>query len=151
MKKYAMFVGFPLFLTACVPNVSPQSYSVGSVGQVNRSIAAKVISVREIDIQGTNSGSGAAVGAGLGAVGGSGLGGSVRGGIASTIAGGVIGGAAGAIIESTASAQKGLEYVVDTTNGNLMTVVQGTDPYFPVGTKVLVLYGAPSRLIADPR
>jgi len=41
--------------------------------------------------------------------------------------------------------------VVQTQNGNLMTVVQGPDPVFSTGMRVLVLYGSPSRIIADPR
>ncbi len=41
--------------------------------------------------------------------------------------------------------------VVQTENGNLMTVVQGPDPVFSTGMRVLVLYGSPSRIIADPR
>jgi outer membrane lipoprotein SlyB len=67
------------------------------------------------------------------------------------IGGAVIGGLAGAAIESSATQQKGLEYVVETENGNLMTIVQGTNPAFMEGQRVLVLYGTPSRLIADPR
>jgi outer membrane lipoprotein SlyB len=44
----------------------------------------------------------------------------------------------------------GFEYVVETSNGNLMTLVQGS-PTLNVGDRVLILYGSPSRLIADPR
>lgn len=44
-----------------------------------------------------------------------------------------------------------MEYVVQTENGSMMTVVQGAAPSFAQGDKVLVLYGSPSRLIADPR
>jgi hypothetical protein len=47
--------------------------------------------------------------------------------------------------------QKGMEYVVETENGNLMTIVQGITELFKEGQKVLVLYGTPSRIIADPR
>ncbi|AWF33676.1 putative outer membrane lipoprotein SlyB [Klebsiella oxytoca] len=44
-----------------------------------------------------------------------------------------------------------MEYVIETENGNLMTVVQGNTPLFVEGNKILVLYGSPSRIIADPR
>ena len=63
----------------------------------------------------------------------------------------MVGGVAGAAIESSATRQKGMEYVVETENGNLMTIVQGLEPVFAVRQKVLVLYGSPSRLIVDPR
>ena len=138
-------------LGGCAHNISPQTYSVGSVGQVNRTVSATVISAREVDIAGT-AGIGGSAGTAAGAVAGSAAGGnSTRGNIVGAIGGAVIGGLAGAAIESNATKQKGVEYVVETENGNLMTIVQGTDSIFVTGDKVLVLYGSPSRLITDPR
>lgn len=139
-----------VFLTGCAHDISPQSYSVGSVGQVNRTISATVISARAVDVSGTN-GLGGGAGSALGAVGGSSLGSTGRDNLAGAIGGAVVGGLAGAAIEGSATKQKGMEYVVETENGNLMTLVQGPDTIFAVGQKVLVLYGSPSRLIADPR
>jgi outer membrane lipoprotein SlyB len=107
--------------------------------------------VREVDVAGTT-GVGGSAGTAAGAVVGSGAGGgNTRGNIVGAIGGAVVGGLAGAAIEANATKQKGMEYVVETENGNLMTIVQGTDTVFSEGQKVLVLYGAPSRLIADPR
>ena len=138
-------------LTGCASNISPQTYSVGSVGQVNRTVSATVISAREVNVSGTSALGGNA-GAAAGAVIGSGAGGNnSRGNIVGAIGGAVVGGITGAAIESNATKQKGMEYVVETENGNLMTMVQGIDPIFHLGQKVLVLYGSPSRLIADPR
>lgn len=137
-------------LAACTTNISPTSYSVGSVGQVNRTVAAKVISVRAVEINGTT-GAGGTAGAALGATGGSGIGHGDRAHVAGAIAGAVVGAIAGAAIEQSATRQSGFEYVVQTENDNLMTIVQGANPTFAVNDKVLVLYGAPSRLIADPR
>ncbi|HAN54964.1 MAG TPA: hypothetical protein DCQ77_01635 [Betaproteobacteria bacterium] len=54
-------------------------------------------------------------------------------------------------IEGNATKQKGMEYVVETENGNLMTIVLGIDPIFVARQKVLVIYGSSSRMIADPR
>lgn len=139
-----------LFLAGCASNISPATYSVGSVGQVNRTIAATIISARAVDIDGS-SGAGAATGAGLGAVAGSGAGGSGRANVAGAIGGGVIGTLVGSAIEQSATRQTGIEYVVQTDNNNLMTVVQGSNPSFSIGDKVLVLYGSPSRIILDPR
>lgn len=143
-----------LFLTVllfgCAKNLSPQSYSVGSVGQINRTIAGKVISAREVDVAGTT-GTGGGAGTALGAVGGSSMGGTGRSNLAGAIGGAVIGGLIGSAIEENATKQQGLEYVVETENGNLMTIVQGLTPVFGAGQKVLVLYGSPSRVIIDPR
>jgi len=123
---------------------------VGSVGQVNRTVPATVISAREVDIAGTT-GVGGTAGTAAGAVVGSAAGNNPRANIVGAIGGAVAGGLAGAAIESNATRQKGMEYVVETENGNLMTIVQGPEPIFLVKQKVLVLYGSPSRLIADPR
>lgn len=151
MKTIAVLITAIVCLGGCASNISPQTYSVGSVGQVNRTVAATVVSVREVDVAGT-AGLGGSAGAASGAVVGSAAGGNnSRGNIVGAIGGAVVGGLAGAAIEANATKQKGMEYVVETENGNLMTIVQGTDAPFAVGQKVLVLYGSPSRLIADPR
>ncbi len=43
-----------------------------------------------------------------------------------------------------------MEYVVETENGAVLTVVQGEDAALIVGQNVLVMYGSRSRVIADP-
>ena len=151
MKTSVVVALAALSLIGCASDISPKTYSVGSVGQINRTIAATVISVREVDVAGTT-GVGGSAGTAAGAVAGSSAGGNnSRGNIVGAIGGAVIGGLAGAAIEANATKQKGMEYVVETENGNLMTIVQGIEPVFTTGQKVLVLYGSPSRLIADPR
>ena len=134
----------------CTPNIAPSTYSVGSVGQVNRTIAAVVVSVRAVRVDGAGGGGGLAGGA-AGAVAGSSLGSSGRANAVGAIGGAVVGAVAGAAIERGASSQDALEYVVQTENDNLLTIVQGKSPLFAEGDRVLVLYGSPARLIADPR
>lgn len=134
----------------CAPNVRPESYSIGSVGQVNRSVAAVVVSARLISIDGTT-GSGAAVGGLAGAVGGSSVGGSGRANAIGAVGGAIVGSIIGAAVERSESYVDGLEYVVESSNGSLMTIVQGAEPVLPVGSHVLVLYGSPARIIKDPR
>ena len=151
MRMAFAVIAATLGLMGCTSNLSPGTYSVASVGQVNRTVSATVISVREVDVAGTT-GLGGGAGSATGAVIGSGAGGgNSRGNIVGAIGGAVVGGLAGAAIEANATKQKGTEYVVETENGNLMTIVQGSEPLFSTGQKVLVLYGSPSRLIADPR
>lgn len=149
MKRAALIIALAL-LSGCAQNISPNSYSVGSVGMVNRSIAGVIISARPVDIRGT-AGLGGTAGAAAGAAAGSAIGGGTRANIVGAIGGAVVGGLTGAALEASATKQTGMEYVVETENGNLMTVVQGGAPVFVEGNKVLVLYGSPSRIIADPR
>jgi outer membrane lipoprotein SlyB len=151
MRMLLLLAGAMIVLGGCASNISPQTYSVGSVGQVNRTVSGTVISAREVDVAGTT-GIGGGAGTATGAVVGSSAGGNnTRGNIVGAIGGAVIGGLAGAAIEANVTKQNGVEYVVETESGNLMTIVQGSYPLFLAGQKVLVLYGSPSRLIADPR
>jgi outer membrane lipoprotein SlyB len=144
---YVLIAAFALF--GCQPNISSDTYSVGSVGQVNRVIRAKVLSARTVNISGTQSGVGAGAGAVAGGVGGSAMGNNARSGIVGAVGGAVVGGIIGAVAEEAASQQKGIEYVVETENGALMTIVQGVDPVLSEGQRVLVVYGQKSRIIAD--
>jgi outer membrane lipoprotein SlyB len=137
-------------ITGCAANINQNAYTASSVGQVNRTVAGVVISARPVTVA-SDGGTGAAVGAGAGAVAGSGVGGSGRANALGAIGGAVVGGLLGAAVQQSASEQGGMEYVVQTENGNLLTVVQGPTPAFGAGAKVLVLYGSPSRIIPDPR
>ena len=148
--KHAGLGLLAVLLAACAPNVRPDSYGVGSVGQVNRTVAGVIVSARPVSIDGTQGG-GAMAGAGIGGVAGSSVGGSGRANAVGAIGGAVVGAIAGAAAERGASRTQGMEYVVQTDNGNLMTIVQGVDPALPTGQRVLVLYGSPSRVIVDPR
>lgn len=140
-----------LFLVSgCAPNISPDSYAVGSVGQVNRVVRGVVISARSVDISGTR-GVGATTGFAAGAAGGAALGGDPAGMALGAIGGAVAGGVAGAMTEEALTSQTGMEYIVETERGALMTVVQGNDNPLSVGQKVLVVYGTRSRVIADPK
>jgi outer membrane lipoprotein SlyB len=136
-----------------IPKVSLESLqprSSGSADQVNRSISARVKSVRDVQVAGTT-GVGGAAGAATGAVLGSTDGNSSFGHLVGAIGGAIIGGIAGADIQENVTKKTLLEYVVETENGNLMMIVQSNETIYAVGQKVLVIEGAPPRLTADPQ
>lgn len=139
-----------LLVGGCASSVDPSTYSVGSVGQINRSVAGNIVSAREITID-RNTGAAGTTGAALGAVGGSSIGGGDRANLAGAIGGAVAGALIGSAIEGSASATRGMEYVIATQTGALITVVQGLEPRFSENAAVIVLYGSPARVIADPR
>ena len=152
MKRIASFSLLAVLLVslcACARNISPDSYAVGSVGQVNRAVRGKIISSREVDISGSQSGVGSTAGALAGGVAGSAIGGGVRENIVGAIGGAVVGGIAGGLIEEGPTRQRGMEYVIETANGSLITIVQGIEPVFAVGQRVILIYGTRSRIIAD--
>ena len=67
---------------------------------------------------------------------------------------GIIGGAIiGNVIEESANIHAATKYVLKTDTNAIFTVVQvnKSNPIFYSGDKVILVYGYPSRLIADPR
>jgi outer membrane lipoprotein SlyB len=132
-------------VVACTPNISPDSYSVASVGQVNRVVKGFIVSVREVKIEGTQTGIGAGSGAVTGAIAGHAVGNDGGMVAIATLGGAVIGGLAGAATEQSLTQQMGYEYVVETDNGALLTIVQGGTKQNK-GQRVLVIYGTKSRL-----
>jgi len=139
-----------LVVSGCAANVDPSTYSVGSVGQVNRSVPGTVVSARRIAID-TNTGAGGVIGGTTGAVAGSAIGGGARANTVGAIGGAVVGALIGAAVEQNGSTRQGIEYVISTSNGSLLTIAQGLEPSLGEGDKVIVLYGSPSRVIRDPR
>lgn len=136
-----------LGLSACAQSISPSQYNVSQVGSVNRAVQGTVLSVRPVTVD-RSTGVGGAAGAGVGAAAGSTIGDGGADSVIGAIAGAVIGGIAGAAVEKGASMKGAYEYVIQTSNGALLTIVQGGDP-FNEGAKVIVLYGSPARIIAD--
>jgi outer membrane lipoprotein SlyB len=147
--RMTIAVGVLALLGACQRNISPDSYAVGSVGQVNRTVRGVIISARPVNISGSQSGLGIGAGAAGGGLAGSAIGKGSGNGLA--VLGGVVaGGIAGAVAEDAITRQTGVEYVVETENGALLTIVQGPQPAFSISQKVLVIYGNQARVIADP-
>jgi outer membrane lipoprotein SlyB len=70
--------------------------------------------------------------------------------VVGAVGGAVVGAVAGGAIEEGSTRQTGLEYVVQTETGAILTLVQGSEDRLMVGDHVLVLYGDRARLIRDP-
>lgn len=105
------------------------------------------MSVRSVSVD-RSTGVGGAAGAGVGAAAGSTIGDGGAESVIGAIAGAVVGGIAGAAVEKSATMKNAHEYVIQTANGALLTIVQGGDP-FAEGDRVIVLYGSPARIIPD--
>ncbi len=137
-----------LLMGACTTNISPDTYSVDSVGSVTRSVPGVIVSSRPVNVEGTQK-IGGVTGAVAGGVAGSAIGGGDRAHALGAIGGAVIGALAGSAIEKGITNQTGIEYVVKTDNGELLTLVQGPSPAFSVGQKVMILYGKRARIVAQ--
>lgn len=148
MKQFAILALLPLALiiNACTSNIGADDYSTASTGQVNRAMKCQVLSVRQVVVQSDNN-AGMLVGGAAGGVAGTLLGGNDTTRILGGLGGAVVGGLAGDLAQEGLSKQAGYEYVVETQNGNIMTVTQGNDVLMNPGEKCLLLYGKQARVI----
>jgi outer membrane lipoprotein SlyB len=129
-----------LALLGCAKNVSQNNYNYNEVGQSIIVEFAQIVHVKEVDITGRNTGTGAMIGASAGGATGYQFG-NGSGQAATAIAGVVIGAIAGSAIEQAAANQKGYEYVVVTEHKKTKTIVQYQNPedvVFRVGDRVMI-------------
>ncbi len=155
MKFYAHFLMSLLSLLAlagCAPSLSPDRYTTGNAGQIQRVMQGVVVSSRIVRVSNDNSGLGVGsiTGGALGAIAGSQVG-QGNGSLAAGIGGALLGGIAGNQVQKGLSTQTGVEYVIKLRNKSLISVVQGPTPSFNRGQHVLIQYsdGGHARIIAD--
>ena len=124
MTRFALFLSMACILVVAGCQRPGQNvYSYSEVGKASLVNFGTIVAVREVDVQGQNTGAGALVGGAAGGIAGNQIG---RGGgnAAATLAGVVIGGVAGALAEQAAANRKALEYTVTLQTGATITVVQ---------------------------
>jgi outer membrane lipoprotein SlyB len=140
MKKGLLLLSLAAMLSACAPNPSQNRYNYNEVGQSVVVDFATVVSVKEIDITGRNTGAGAAAGATVGGVAGYQTG-NGRGQAAAALGGALIGAIAGSVVEQELANQKGYEYIVVTEHKQTKSVVQYQNPedvVFRKGDRVML-------------
>lgn len=126
-------------LTACA-QPGQNRYDWQDVGKDVTVEFGRVISERQVDITGKNTGVGAGAGMAGGALAGSMIG-HGDGTIGGMIAGIVIAGVAGAVAEQAIADHKGIEYTITEHGGKTVTIVQNFaqgDPEIKVGQRVMV-------------
>lgn len=151
MKKFvSLIVGIMsiCLISACANNVSPNTYESSEVGVVNKVIPGVIIGKRAVKIEGKSNVGGLA-GAAAGATGGSAIGGSTRGNLAGAIGGAIIGGVVGNAADKAVYRHKGFEYIIKLKNNSIISVTQLEDAQFKINQRVLVIYGAMTRIVPD--
>jgi outer membrane lipoprotein SlyB len=137
-----------LLLAACGSDYSADTYSTRAVQQANPVQQGVIIGAREVAIT-SDGATGAAVGAAAGGiVGGSTPGSNLTSALAG-VGGGLVGGLFGSAAERVVNDNRGTEYIVRKTNGELVNVTQRDVPPLPLGQKVLVIAGAQARIVPD--
>ncbi|AOY92723.1 hypothetical protein BKK79_13775 [Cupriavidus sp. USMAA2-4] len=118
------------------------SNSVYTPGQAQREQTVRygvVESVREVLIQGNQTGAGTIAGGAIGGVAAGSLIGSGNGSVAAGILGAVLGGIAGSATENKINQRRGLEITVRLENGDLRAITQDADETFRPGERVRLL------------
>ncbi|HEX2826525.1 MAG TPA: hypothetical protein VHP37_09285 [Burkholderiales bacterium] len=149
MSKSAIILAAAVLATAlsgCAPGLGGSSYSREQARREQTVRMGYVESVREVKIEGTRSGVGAATGAVAGGIGGSTIG-HGRGSAVAAVAGAVVGGIAGQAAEQGLTARRGVEVTVKLDNGTMLAITQEADETFRPGDRVRILSdGATSRV-----
>ena len=137
-----------LLLAGCGNSYSADTYATRAVQQVNPVQQGVIIGAREVAISADGT-TGAAVGAAAGGlVGGAATGSNLTSALAG-VGGGLVGGLLGSATERVVNDNRGTEYIVRRTNGELVNVTQRDVPPLPIGQKVLVIAGAQARIVPD--
>ncbi|MBK7541199.1 MAG: glycine zipper 2TM domain-containing protein [Candidatus Competibacteraceae bacterium] len=124
----------------CASSLSGGAYSRAQARGVQEVRLGYVESVRDVLIEGTQSGVGTMGGAALGGLAGSNLG-KGNGRAAGAIGGAIVGGLVGSTIEQNATRQPGLEITVRLDSGRLLAITQAADEPFNRGDRVRLLTG----------
>ena len=143
-----------VLLSGCGRQISSNVYKAGAVGETSFTYQGVIVNARHVQVSEGEKLSDNTAGIGMGALAGGLLGTQIGGGtgqIAATAGGAILGGIAGAYAEKALSDQTGMEYTVQLTNGQMLTVVQGPDPIYQAGQRVMVISSndGRSRIVPD--
>jgi outer membrane lipoprotein SlyB len=136
-----------LFLSACSPSYSPDTYAANAAQQANKTEQGVIVGVRPVAI--TAAGTvGTVAGGAAGGIAGAQMG---VGPISafSALGGSLIGGLAGSAAEHATSDTKAFEYIVRKANAELVSVTQKDKVPLVLEQKVLVISGTQARVVPD--
>ncbi len=137
MKKIFFTVLTACLLTACGignTNTTYQNYQVGAQGVVEK---GRILEMTPVQIAGKNS-VGTLAGAGMGAAAGSMIGGNTAINIIGGVAGAVVGGMVGSATEKAITKDTAYEFIIEKSNGQLISVVQTNELNLRPGDNVLL-------------
>ena len=142
-----MFIVLLLFVTACGPNYSPDTYASNAVQQAAKVDQGTIVGVRDVLVSASGT-VGALSGGAAGGIAGSQVGfGPIS--ALTALGGSLVGGIAGSTAEHVAGDTKAFEYIVRKPNGDLISVTQKDATPLVLGQRVLVIAGAQARIVPD--
>lgn len=135
-----------LVLVGCASSKSGSVFSRDQARTVHTVKTGIVESVRQVQIEGTQTPVGAIAGGAIGGIAGGGFGGG-RTSSVTTILGALAGGLVGGMAEEAITRKSGLEITVRLDGGGLVAIVQEADETFTVGQAVRIIQnGSTSRV-----
>ena len=140
-----------LMLGAC-STTSPDVIKREDAQRMSNVLDGVVLSTREVTVEGSQSGVGAAAGGVAGGVAGSTVG-KGKGAIVGGVLGAVAGGVAGNVIERGATREDALEILVQLKSGERRAIVQarGAETLNPGDQVIIVTTGGKARVVKAPR
>jgi outer membrane lipoprotein SlyB len=139
-------------LAICVAGCAPAGSSVYTESQIGRAATVmhgKVLAIRDVTLQGDNSGAGGVAGAVAGGAAGTMVSGNPALAVAGAAGGALVGGVAGVVAEDAFRRAGGVELIVQQENGQTIAVAQTNDQALRIGDSVLVLRSDKVRVIRD--
>jgi len=155
MKKYFVWplaMCLVLALQGCATS-SPDVIQRGDAQRLSSVEDAVVLSVRAVQVEGSQSGTGAAAGGVVGGLAGYGAGGSQREGQIIGILGAAAGAVAGNVIERSATRENAYEILVQLKSGDRRAIVQakGEEVFAPGDAVILITSGGKVRVTKAPK
>lgn len=154
IKKIISLTLAAVLLSACAREISPDVYTADSVGDVSCTYAGTICNARFVKVEEFEKMENHEIGAVAGGIAGGIAGANVgkgTGQVAAITGGALAGLVGGAYLEKKLRSQKGIEYVVQLDNGDLVTVVQGQCPALGVGQRVFVMVSTEGRSRVVPQ
>ena len=152
MKSMSLFAASICLLLVACSTTSPDVIKREDAQRMSNVIDAIVLSTRDVTVEGSQSGVGAAAGGVVGGVAGAHVGkgsGAVVGGVIGAVAGGVAGNA----VERGATREAAIEILVQLKGGERRAIVQakGTEVLNPGDPVIIVTNGGVARVVKAPR
>lgn len=138
--KLVFIIGLAMLVGACATSKSGEVFSRKEARQVQTVDKGKILAVKPVTVEGTQSGVGTVGGGVIGGIAGSTIGGGRGQAIAATV-GAIAGGVLGSAIEEGTTRQSAMQITVELEDGRTIALVQsvGNEPPFEVGESVKVL------------
>ncbi|HDS16803.1 MAG TPA: glycine zipper 2TM domain-containing protein [Proteobacteria bacterium] len=132
------FLSLIFLFSGCAGNQSGRIYRHHEAQRSLSVYYGTILELREVTIEGENSGAGGVLGGITGGIAGSTIG-SGRGRVLATLGGALAGAAAGTLLEQESTTKAALEFTIELDNGRLLAIVQENDGHYRVGDRIRLL------------